>query len=68
MFDSQRQYPIHKISEKFRFLIKVDTNGSQPKVLEKLIEEQLIDYVALDFKGPKEKFLRLQNRIFMLNF
>ncbi len=38
------------------FLVKIDTNGSNPKVLEQLIIENLIDYVALDFKAPKEKF------------
>lgn len=38
------------------FLVKIDTNGSNPKVLEQLINENLIDYVALDFKATKEKF------------
>ncbi|WP_432670451.1 anaerobic ribonucleoside-triphosphate reductase activating protein [Flavobacterium sp. SM2513] len=38
------------------FLVKIDTNGSKPLVLEKLLNEQLIDYVAMDFKGTKEKF------------
>ncbi len=32
--------------------IKLDTNGTHPEVLEKLIEEGLIDYVAMDLKGP----------------
>ena len=55
--------PFIKLVKSLGFLIKVDTNGSQPQSTRKLKEEQLIDYVALDFKGPKEKFLRLQNRI-----
>ena len=38
------------------FSVKIDTNGSKPLVLEKLLNEQLIDYVAMDFKGTKEKF------------
>ncbi len=33
-------------------LIKLDTNGSAPHVLEKLIQEELVDYVAMDFKAP----------------
>ena len=33
--------------------VKLDTNGSNPKVLEKLLAEKLVDYVAMDVKGPK---------------
>ena len=33
--------------------IKLDTNGSNPKVLEQLLGEGLVDYVAMDVKGPK---------------
>ena len=38
------------------YLIKLDTNGSNPKMLEKLIDEKLIDYVSMDIKAPKEKY------------
>ena len=38
------------------YLIKLDTNGSNPKMLEKLIEKKLIDYVAMDIKSSKEKY------------
>lgn len=33
-------------------LIKLDTNGSQPEVLASLLEAKLLDYVAMDIKGP----------------
>lgn len=36
--------------------IKLDTNGSNPLVMDELILQQKLDYVALDFKAPKEKF------------
>ncbi len=34
------------------FLVKVDTNGSNPKILKDLINKKLIDYVAMDLKAP----------------
>ncbi|MEL1248363.1 anaerobic ribonucleoside-triphosphate reductase activating protein [Flavobacterium helocola] len=59
---------IIKLVKSLGFLIKVDTNGSQPKVLEKLIKEKLIDYVALDFKGTKEKFFAITKSDFYSQF
>ena len=38
------------------FLVKLDTNGSKPEMLEKLIKNELLDYIAMDVKGPKEKY------------
>lgn len=38
------------------FLVKLDTNGSNPYMLKKLIDEKLIDYVAMDMKAPIEKY------------
>ena len=60
--------PFIKLAKSLGFLVKVDTNGSQPKVLEKLIKEQLIDYVALDFKGTKEKFFAITKSDFYSQF
>lgn len=37
-------------------LVKIDTNGSRPNVLKKLINENLINYLSLDFKGTQEKY------------
>ncbi len=42
--------------KKLGLLVKIDTNGSNPKTLALLIKEKLLDYVALDFKAPHEKF------------
>ena len=44
---------IRKI-KKLRFLVKLDTNGSNPQILKKLIKEGIIDYVAMDIKAPLE--------------
>jgi len=46
---------IKKIKEK-GFLVKLDSNGSNPEMISDLIKEKLIDYVAMDIKGPKEKY------------
>ncbi len=36
------------------FKVKLDTNGTNPKMLERLIKENLLDYIAMDVKaGPK---------------
>jgi len=45
--------------KKMGFLVKLDTNGSNPKVLEKLIKDGLIDYVAVDIKAPKRKYKKV---------
>jgi pyruvate formate lyase activating enzyme len=38
------------------FLVKLDTNGSNPAMLKKIISKKLIDCVAMDIKAPKEKY------------
>jgi pyruvate formate lyase activating enzyme len=38
--------------KKMDFLVKVDTNGTNPSMLKKLINNGLIDYVAMDIKAP----------------
>jgi len=42
--------------KKLGYLVKLDTNGSNPKMLKKLIKTKLIDYVAMDMKLPKERY------------
>jgi pyruvate formate lyase activating enzyme len=48
--------PLVKKIKKMGFLVKLDTNGSNPAILSKLIDKKLIDYVAMDIKGPKERY------------
>lgn len=40
------------------YLVKLDTNGYRPEVLQSLMEEGLLDYVAMDVKASKEKYAR----------
>lgn len=37
-------------------LVKLDTNGGNPKVLQELIDEDLVDYVAMDIKNIFNKY------------
>lgn len=41
------------------YLIKMDTNGSKPDVLEKVIRERLVDYLAMDIKGPLKRYRQI---------
>jgi len=38
------------------FAVKLDTNGTRPKVLADLIGQRLVDFVAMDLKGPLEMY------------
>lgn len=41
--------------------IKVDTNGSNPEMLQTLLEQGNVDYVAMDIKCPKHKYPEITN-------
>ncbi len=41
------------------FLVKLDTNGYKPDVLEQTLK--LVDYVAMDIKAPLEKYSEITN-------
>jgi len=48
-----------EFSEKIKnlgYLVKLDTNGSNPEMLKELIDKKLIDYVAMDIKAPKDNY------------
>ncbi len=38
------------------FLVKLDSNGTNPHVLERIIKNKLVDYLAMDVKAPLEKY------------
>lgn len=40
------------------FLVKLDTNGSNYEVLKRLVDEKLVDYVAMDIKNSPEAYPR----------
>jgi pyruvate formate lyase activating enzyme len=38
------------------FKVKLDTNGTKPEILKKLIDKKLIDYIAMDIKNTFDKY------------
>jgi len=40
------------------YLVKLDTNGSRPEVLRRLVEGGLVDYVAMDIKNSPDRYPR----------
>lgn len=45
--------------KQLKFKIKLDTNGLNPQMVRELVENKLVDYIALDYKAPKEKYLEV---------
>jgi len=38
------------------FHVKLDTNGTRPKRIKKLMDERLIDYVSMEIKAPLDRY------------
>ena len=38
------------------FFIKLDTNGTKPSVIKKVLNDNLVDYIAMDIKATFEKY------------
>ena len=53
--------------KKLGFLVKLDTNGSNPKMLKDLIGKNLVDYVAMDIKAQREKYNKLTKKKVNIN-
>jgi pyruvate formate lyase activating enzyme len=47
--------------KEMKLAVKIDTNGTNPEMIEQLINKNLVDYVALDIKAPftLEKYSRV---------
>ncbi len=38
------------------YLVKVDTNGSRPEIISRLIDDGLVDFIAMDIKTDPERY------------
>lgn len=54
--------------KKLGFLVKLDSNGANPDCVHFLINEQLVDYVSLDFKAMPDKFESITQSVFFSEF
>ena len=52
---------IRRIKE-LGYAVKLDTNGTRPEMVGQLIKDNMIDFVAMDIKGPLEKYQTIAAR------
>jgi pyruvate formate lyase activating enzyme len=38
------------------YLVKLDTNGTRPDVLKKIIDQKIVDYIAMDIKNKPDRY------------
>lgn len=48
--------PFIKKIKDLGFLVKLDTNGTNPSILKKLLDQNLVDYIAMDIKHVFTKY------------
>lgn len=54
--------------KKMGYKIKLDTNGTRPKIIKTLVEKGLVDFIALDYKAPKEKYVEISHHKYFDHF
>jgi len=42
--------------KKMGFLVKLDSNGSRPDILRKILAEKIVDFIAMDIKNSPQKY------------
>ena len=47
--------------KKMNFLVKLDTNGSNSLMIKELLDEKLVDYIAMDIKNSLNKYENVTN-------
>ncbi|WDV46989.1 anaerobic ribonucleoside-triphosphate reductase activating protein [Clostridiaceae bacterium M8S5] len=44
------------------FLTKIDTNGTNPELIKKILSKKCLDYIAMDVKAPIHKYETIANK------
>ena len=52
---------INKVKE-FKLDIKLDTNGYNPTMLKEILDNNLVDYIAMDIKAIPDKYMKVINK------
>lgn len=47
--------------KKLGYLVKLDTNGSRPELISDLLKNNLLDYIAMDFKALPKDYYKVVN-------
>jgi len=49
---------VKKVKDKLgaEFKVKIDTNGTNPELLKQMIDSGIVDYIAMDYKAPIDKY------------
>lgn len=56
--------PFIKRLKQLGLSVKLDTNGTNPEILERILDENIVDYVAMDVKAPPQLYIGLTGREF----
>ena len=54
--------PFIKKVKEFKLDIKLDTNGYNPAMLKEIIDNNLVDYIAMDIKAIPDKYMKVINK------
>lgn len=54
--------PFIKKVKEFKLDIKLDTNGYNPAMLKEILDNNLVDYIAMDIKAIPDKYMKVINK------
>ena len=54
--------PFIKKVKEFKLDIKLDTNGYNPTMLKEILDNNLVDYIAMDIKAIPDKYMKVINK------
>ncbi len=51
--------PFMEVVKGMGYRVKLDTNGTKPEVIGRIVEKNLADFIAMDIKAPRENYSRV---------